>query len=162
MSGDASAARLRQVLLDDATWEAADELRRAEWRSAIADLLGEHRFDVPGDGALRLLVTHSPERTTLDLVDDGGQLVAQASLPATTLADTIREYLDTCREMMKLGVGDNSPRLEALDIAKRIIHDEGGELVQRLCRVLGPDHATARRLFTLTVTLRHDTTRLGA
>lgn len=161
MSDGGGALRLRQVLLDDATWEAADELRRAEWRSAIADLVDEHRFDIPGEGPLRLLVTHTSERTTLDLVDEGGQHVAQAGVPANLLADTVREYLDTCREMMKLGVGDNSPRLEALDIAKRIIHDEGGELVQRHCRLLRPDHATARRLFTLVVTLRHDTTRLG-
>ena len=64
-------------------------------------------------------------------------------------------------EMSKLSVGGNSPRLEALDIAKRITHDEAGEAIASAMRGL-PDHATARRLFTLLVTLYHDTTRLAA
>jgi uncharacterized protein (UPF0262 family) len=153
-------SRLREVLIDDSTWDAADIARRAEWLSAIADLVADHHFDLPGESGLRLLVTDAPEHITLDLVDDGGQLVARASLPASALADSLHEYVETCREMTRLGVGDNSPRLEALDIAKRLIHDEAAEIVQRLCRVLRPDHSTARRLFTLAVTLRHDTTRL--
>ena len=152
--------RLREILLDDATWEASGELRRTEWLGAIADLVAEHHFDLPGDGPLRLQITDKPEHLTLDLVDEAGRTVAQARLPTQAIAESIREYLDTCREMMNLGVGDNSPRLEALDIAKRLIHDESAELLQRLCRVLHPDHPTARRLFTLLVTLRHDTTRL--
>ena len=152
--------RLREILLDDATWEAAGELRRIEWQGAIADLIAEHHFDLPGDGPLRLLVTDKPEQVTLNLVDQAGRTAAQARLPSEAFAESMREYLDTCREMLKLGVGDNSPRLEALDIAKRLIHDESAELLQRLCRVLRPDHPTARRLFTLLVTLRYDTTRL--
>ena len=59
-----------------------------------------------------------------------------------------------------VSLGDNSPRLEALDIAKRIIHDEAAETLQARCRLLRPSHPTARRLFTLLVTLRHDTANL--
>ena len=72
------------------------------------------------------------------------------------------EYLETIVEMSKLVTSPNSPRLEALDIAKRITHDEAGETVVALLGPLAPDHATARRFFTLLVTLLHDTTRLGA
>jgi uncharacterized protein (UPF0262 family) len=64
--------------------------------------------------------------------------------------------------MAKLGVSANSPRLEALDIAKRITHDEAGETVLTLLGALKPDHGTARRFFTLLVTLLYDTTRLGS
>ena len=71
------------------------------------------------------------------------------------------EYMETIGEMAKLGVSQNSPRLEALDIAKRITHDEAGETVVSLLGALKPDHATARRFFTLLVTLLYDTTRLG-
>ena len=72
-------------------------------------------------------------------------------MPATSVSHRVcvRMYMST-----------NSPRLEALDIAKRITHDEAGEAVAGLLGELKPDHATARRFFTLLVTLLHDTTRL--
>ena len=69
--------------------------------------------------------------------------------------------METIVEMGKLVASPNSPRLEALDIAKRITHDEAGEAVLGLLGPLAPDHATARRFFTLLVTLLYDTTRLG-
>jgi len=77
------------------------------------------------------------------------------------LRPLMAEYMETIVEMSKLVTSPNSPRLEALDIAKRITHDEAGETVVSLLGPLAPDHATARRFFTLLVTLLHDTTRLG-
>jgi uncharacterized protein (UPF0262 family) len=70
--------------------------------------------------------------------------------------------MQVCVEMGKLGEGAASPKLEALDIAKRLVHDEAGETMRALLRTVRPDHATARRLFTLIVTLLYDTTRLAA
>ena len=71
-----------------------------------------------------------------------------------------KEYIAICKEMGKLGEGTLSPRLEALDIAKRIAHDEAGETLRGLTRPLGLNHGGCRRLFTLLITLHFDTTRL--
>lgn len=157
--------RLVEVLIDDATWEAAAAERRAEWRVVFAELVSEHRFDVeidaPHDDRVRMFVTSGADGLTLDLRGVDGRDVAHVELPLGELQAILKEYMETCREMGKLHLGENSPRLEALDIAKRIVHDEGGEAVQRMARALRPDHATSRRLFTLIVTLRFDTTRLA-
>lgn len=154
--------RLTELLIDDATWSAGSTARRHEWRLAIDEILQEGRFALPdGAGGARALVTVAPTRVLFDVRDGEGRLLGRRELPLETLRPIMAEYMETIVEMSKLGVSTNSPRLEALDIAKRLTHDEAGETVVALLGPLGPDHATARRFFTLLVTLLHDTTKLA-
>jgi uncharacterized protein (UPF0262 family) len=155
--------QLDEILIDDATWDGASRERRHEWRLALDELLEEHRFDEPLDGGapLRMLVTVDEGRTvSLDVRRTDGHALARIDLPVDAIGAQLQEYVDICREMGKAGQSEVSPRLEALDIAKRLTHDEAAETLQALCRPLRPDHATCRRLFTLLVTLHYDTTRL--
>ena len=109
----------------------------------------------------RALVTLAPTKVLVDVRDAGGRGVSQHALPLEQLRPLMGEYMETITEMSKLRLSTNSPRLEALDIAKRITHDEAGETVVTLLGSLKPDHGTARRFFTLLVTLLYDTTKLG-
>ena len=153
--------RLTELLIDDATWSAGSTARRHEWRLAINEILTEGRFALPeGLAEGRAIVTLAPTRVLFDVTDDG-RVVSHHELPLEALRPLMSEYLETIIEMGKLTTSANSPRLEALDIAKRITHDEAGETVVALLGPLKPDHATARRFFTLLVTLLHDTTRLA-
>ncbi len=153
--------RLTELLIDDATWSAGSTTRRHEWRLAINEILHEGRFQLPdGMEDARGIVTVAPTRVLFDVRGDDGRLLSHHELPLDQLRPLIAEYLETIVEMSKLVASANSPRLEALDIAKRITHDEAGETVVALLDGLKPDHATARRFFTLLVTLLHDTTRL--
>jgi uncharacterized protein (UPF0262 family) len=156
------ASRLTELLIDDATWNRGTTARRHEWRLAINEILHEGRFELPPaavEGA-KALVTVGPTKIRLEVRAPGGVSAVQRELPLSVLRPLIDEYLETIVEMSKLVTSANSPRLEALDIAKRITHDEAGEAVAGLLGELKPDHATARRFFTLLVTLLHDTTRL--
>jgi len=155
--------RLSELLIDDATWSAGSTVRRHEWRLAIDEILQEGRFGLPdGVEGARATVTLAPTRVLFDVRAADGHLVAQKELPLSVLRPLMAEYMETIVEMSKLVASANSPRLEALDIAKRITHDEAGETVVSLLGELRPDHGTARRFFTLLVTLLHDTTRLAA
>src|SRR5205823_14132365 len=116
----------------------------------------EGRFEAAGAGPHEAVLTIAGDRARLEW--SGTTL----ELPIRDLKPLMDEYMQICAEMSKLGVGANSPRLEALDIAKRITHDEAGETLRATMRALRPDHGTARRLFTLLVTLYHDTTKLAA
>ncbi len=149
---------LAEIRIDDATWEAATPVRRDEWRTALKELLEEQHVEAAEP--LRLLVTVSGGNVVLDCQMLDGQPYTRIELPFQTLSPHFKEYFDICKDMGKLGEGVKSPRLEALDIAKRIAHDEAAELLLHLCSPLQPDHATCRRLFTLLVTLHFDTTRL--
>jgi uncharacterized protein (UPF0262 family) len=156
------ARAISEILVDDATWRTGTPPRRQEWRLALDEVVLDGRFDLD-DPALqaRLLVTVGPTALWIDVHSERGMHLSRHDLPLHRLRPQMNEYLEICIEMGKL-LGDNSPRLEALDIAKRITHDEAGELVQGMLRDgLRPDHATARRLFTLFVTLLYDTTRLA-
>jgi uncharacterized protein (UPF0262 family) len=154
---------LIEIVVDDNTWAGGSEARRREWRLCIDEVLVDGAFSPSpsGAGPLRLLLTVALEALVFDLRDAKGLPLARHALGREILRPSMREYLDICLEMGKQRLGDNSPRLEALDIAKRITHDEAGELVRSLLPSLGPDHATARRIFTLLVTLVFDTTRLS-
>lgn len=155
--------RLTELLIDDATWSAGSTARRHEWRLAINEILTEGRFQLPEAlPSARAILTLAPTRVVIDLRGDDGRLLSQHELPLESLRPLMSEYMETIVEMSKLVTSHNSPRLEALDIAKRITHDEAGETVVALLKPLAIDHPTARRLFTLLVTLIHDTTRLGA
>ncbi|MDB4971512.1 MAG: hypothetical protein JWN44_7201 [Myxococcales bacterium] len=154
--------RLTELLIDDATWSAGSTARRHEWRLAINEILQEGRFTLPDGADARALLTLAPTRVLVDVHDAGGRALSQHALPLEQIRPLMTEYMETITEMSKLRLSTNSPRLEALDIAKRITHDEAGETVVTLLGPLKPDHGTARRFFTLLVTLLYDTTKLGA
>lgn len=152
------AGRLKELLIDDATWSAGSAVRRHEWRLAIDELLSEGRFAVPPDA--RATVTLAPTQVLFEVRDGDGHVAERRALPLASLRPLMAEYMETIAEMARLRLSANSPRLEALDIAKRLTHDEAGETVVTLLGPLGADHATARRFFTLLVTLIYDTTKL--
>ncbi len=158
-------ATLTELRIDEATWSAGSGARKSEWRVAIAEVVLEGRFEV-GDAAQAgrhlAQLTVGAARAVLDVRTADGQPLASHALPIRDLKPLMDEYMQTCAEMGKLALGANSPRLEALDIAKRITHDEAGELIRGAMPALRPEHGTARRLFTLLVTLYHDTTKLAA
>jgi uncharacterized protein (UPF0262 family) len=92
---------------------------------------------------------------------DDEAVLATHRIPVQALRPLMAEYMDIIQKMARLPHGQNSPQLEALDIAKRITHDEAGELVREMLPSLRPTHGTARRIFTLLVTIFHDTTRIA-
>jgi uncharacterized protein (UPF0262 family) len=147
---------LIELRLDEATWSAGSVARKSEWRVAIAEVVQEGRFEAEAEAAHQALLTIAGDHANLQWSG------AKVDLPIRDLKPLMQEYMQICGEMSKLGVGANSPRLEALDIAKRITHDEAAETIRAAMRGLRPDHPTARRLFTLLVTIFHDTTKLAA
>lgn len=150
---------LREVVIDDRTWSEAEEPRRREWSSSIRELLEPEGLVIRED-AHRLLVTVTEQATWLELRDEDGELLEQVSIPRDALSDHITEYVDIVRQIAKEDTPGHPGRLEALDMAKKVTHDRAGRTLKRLCKDLGIDLATARRLFTLLLSLRVDTTKL--
>ena len=130
-----------------------------EWRVALGEIVEAHHFK--GVSQPFAMVVHFLDGDVLLEARDiaGGPLVT-VEVPRVTIAAHLDEYLGICRDLSKLG-NANAARYEALDIAKRISHDEAADTLVTVCRSLGPDQSTARRLFTLLVTLHVDTTRLA-
>ena len=62
--------------------------------------------------------------------------------------------------MTMLDEGSHSARLEALDMGKKVTHDRAARSIFERCGAIVPDHAAARRLFSLLTSLKFDTTKL--
>ena len=148
-----------EITIDPSLWETGTEARRHEWRGAMEGLLRGQ--DVVFRTDLRSLLVLRTEQGFIFRSESGGdEPISDITLPYDKLNDHIHEYVDVVRQLAKAAPAGSLARLEALDMAKKVCHDRAARVVERACRILGVDHATARRIFTLLVTLKVDTTRL--
>jgi uncharacterized protein (UPF0262 family) len=155
---------LTEIRIDDHTWDDASAARRVEWRGCIAELLDPAR-NVFHPDARRLEVTVTEQASLLDLhgeVPHGAPptVLVSVRVPRDVLKALIHEYVDIVRQIAREEGPGGLARLEALDMAKKVVHDKAARVVRRHCRELRIDHDTSRRLFTLLLSLRVDTTRL--
>jgi uncharacterized protein (UPF0262 family) len=75
-------------------------------------------------------------------------------LSVTPYRRLIKDYFILCESLQDARLGAGPARMEALDMGRRSLHDEGAELLmRRLAGKIEIDHATARKLFTLICTL---------
>jgi uncharacterized protein (UPF0262 family) len=156
-------APLTDVLVDDVTWRCATRVRRAEWTLAISELVEEAVLQIAADvPSLRAQVLVESSGITVSFVDPRGVEVGRLAVTRLTIAPVFREYMKILRSLGQGDLAEVSPHYEALDIARRLVHDDAAELLQRHCEGVHPDRPTARRMFTLLVLLTHDTTKLHA
>lgn len=151
---------LRDIEIDIETFRGADETRQIEWEANIGELLEPgHAVLVPEADVLA--IQHTEQHFELTLKDAHGDTVARVTVPHHTLRDGVREYVDIMRQLGGLDQeGGGVERLEALDMAKKATHDKLARVLKRELRPMGVDHDTARRIFTLLLSIRVDTTRL--
>ena len=148
MAGD---PRIIDIALDERTiiWRNPDV--EQERRIAIFDLLEGNRFDVAGqDGPFRILLRVEDNRLAIDLKDADDLPLETIRLGLARFRRPIRDYFAICESYFK-AVRSDSPRgLEAIDMARRALHNEAAELLQECLEArIELDFDTARRLFTL-------------
>ena len=144
--------RIVKLTLDERT-----VLRRSpdvehERKVAIFDLLEGNHFD-PADcppGPYHLTLGIVENRLQLELCDTGDAPLTSIALPLLPFRRVVKEYFEIC-ETYYAAIKTASPsRIEAIDMGRRGIHNEGSELLrERLAGKVEVDFNTARRLFTL-------------
>ena len=150
-SGDPK-CRLVKVTLDDSSIGRSGPDIEHERRIAIYDLLEDNTFTVEGhDGgpyALHLAIVEN--RLVFDIrLDDGAPVVAH-HLSLTPLRRIVKDYYMVCDSYYAAIRTATPDRIEAIDMARRSLHNEGSELLaERLKDKVEIDTETARRLFTL-------------
>jgi uncharacterized protein (UPF0262 family) len=148
-------SRLIAVELDDvAAGEAA--FLAAERATAIRDLLEENVFRPSGrSGSFRLRLAIREGKLVLDITDAGGGPIARHVLSLTPLDRVVKDYFLICESHTAAIRTADPRRIEAIDMGRRGIHNEGAEaLGERLKGKVEADFATLRRLFTLVCSLR--------
>jgi uncharacterized protein (UPF0262 family) len=126
-----------------------------ERRVAIFDLLEGNRFDPAGlEGPFRVRLRVEDNRLAIDLRDESGGHLDTIRMGLARLRRPIRDYFAICESYFKT-VRSQQPRgIEAIDMARRGLHNEAAELLQECLKdKVEMDFDTARRLFTLVCVL---------
>ncbi len=143
------------MVIGERTWARGSDAQHVEWDANIREVLAKAESQA-GDVAT-LHVSMTEQQFLLDFHgDDGSELIA-ILIPHELLSEHITEYVDIVRQIAN---ADGVNQMEALDMAKKVTHDRAGRLLKRELRDVGFDLETSRRLFTLLLSLRVDTTRL--
>jgi uncharacterized protein (UPF0262 family) len=119
---------------------------------AIADMLDDNCFEPTcmTTGPYDLLLGVEENRLILDIQGRGEDAFKRVILSTQPLRRIIRDYFMICEsyyEALKIARPD---KLEAIDMARRGVHNEGSEVLQTVLKDrIVVDFPTARRLLTL-------------
>ena len=142
--------RLQSVTIDETALGAASRDQEQERQIAIFDLVEENVFEPEEaqDGPFDLSLTMVENKLALDIRGPGYERRHLLSL--SPFRRVLKDYRMIC-ESYNQAIRNATPnQIEALDMGRRGIHNEGSDLLrERLKGKVGIDHDTARRLFTL-------------
>ncbi|HKQ44012.1 MAG TPA: UPF0262 family protein [Rhizomicrobium sp.] len=149
--------RLSAITLDEASVVYRSRAVEQEREVAIYDLLEANQFQVAGSsgGPYHLNLGMEENRLVFDIRLEDGAEHARVQLSLTPLRKTVKDYFLICDSYYKAIRTAPPSQIEALDMARRTLHDEGATALRaRLAGKVEIDFDTARRLFTLICVLQ--------
>ena len=154
MTGEVSSAthRIAEITLDERTVLARNAAIEHERAAAIADLLKENHFaPLSGRaGPFRLHLAVEENRLAMEIRAPADGSSETIVLPLAPFRRIVKDYFLVCESYFNAIRSKSFAQVEAIDVGRRSLHDEGGALLtERLADKVAIDHATARRLFTL-------------
>ena len=127
-----------------------------ERKVAIFDLLEENSFKLRGgpSGPYRLKIQIKENRLIFNLSSKDDAFLSDISLAIAIFRKIVKDYFLICDSYFQAIKTKAPSQIEAIDMARRGLHDEGAELLQnRMAEHVEMDLQTARRLFTLVCVL---------
>jgi uncharacterized protein (UPF0262 family) len=132
---------------------------------AVAELIGRGQFQ-PLDnntGPYDVRLSVEDARLAIRMKDSGGIDLTTHVLSLSPYRRIIADYFMMIESYEAAKHGAMCGKLEAIDMGRRGVHNEGAELLQsRLADKIELDHETARKFFTLICVLHHGHARLVA
>jgi uncharacterized protein (UPF0262 family) len=144
--------RIVKIDLDERTVVRRNPDVEHERAVAIFDLLEENHFEPVGDftGPYHLLLGIEENRLVFDIRNEGSEPLTKIILPLTPFRTVVKDYFTVCESYYTAIKRASLTQIEALDMGRRALHNEGSELLrERLEGKIKLDQNTARRLFTL-------------
>ncbi|TVR81141.1 MAG: UPF0262 family protein [Rhodospirillales bacterium] len=128
-----------------------------ERRAALFDLVEDNRFRLRGfaQGPYTVYLGADGGSLRFDVRDREDVPLTRFTLPVQSLRALIKDYFMVCDSYFKSIKTASPSRIEAIDMGRRGLHNEGAELLrERLADRVEMDLDTARRLFTLICVLQ--------
>ena len=156
--------RLCQIEIDENGLARPTPEIEQERRVAIYDLIEENSFALPPrterelpHGPYRLHLAIREGRLVFDIATEDGAKAAEFHLSLGPFRQVVKDYFQICESYFDAVKRLPPSQIEAIDMARRGIHNEGARLLQeRLEGKAVLDIDTARRLFTLLCALIAD------
>jgi len=144
--------RIANIVLDERTVVRRGPEVEHERAIAIFDLLEQNYFAPRGEhgGPYNLRLAIEEGRLLFDIRDTSDGPIGKVGLSLTSFRRVVKEYFEICDSYFKAIKTASPSRIEAIDMGRRGVHNEGSRLLQeRLAGKIDLDFDTARRLFTL-------------
>lgn len=149
--------RLCHIEIDETGLGRATPEIEQERKVAIFDLLEENSFALPNregrdvaQGPYRLGLAIREGRLVFAISQEDHVALAEFHLSLGPFRQVVKDYFQICESYFEAVRNLPPSQIEAIDMARRGIHNEGARVLQE--RLEGKaiiDSATARRLFTL-------------
>ncbi len=156
MTGDADktaeTSRLVEITLDEKSVGRKSSDVEHERKVAIFDLLEDNVFALEDreEGPYSLLLSIAENRLVFTVGDASHKPITSFMLSLSPFRKLVKDYFFVCESYYEAIKTAPPSRIEALDMGRRGLHNEGSQLLmQRLEGKITTDFDTARRLFTL-------------
>ena len=149
--------RIVAVTLDEESIGRSGPDIQHERAIAIYDLIEQNLFAPEGapEGPYTLHLAITGNRLMFDIRHENGTPVVAHLLSLTPFRRIVKDYFMICDSYYQAIRTATTDKIEAIDMGRRGIHDEGSRTLQeRLNGKVRVDFETARRLFTL-ITVLH-------
>ncbi len=149
---EGSTSRIASIELDEGTVLKRTRQIEQEREIAIYDLLEDNYFapaDTP-EGPYALHLGVSENRLVFDIRSEADAPLRKVMMSLTPFRRLVKDYFLVCESYFKAIRTAPPSQIEALDMGRRGLHDEGSALLRdQLKGKIDLDSDTARRLFTL-------------
>lgn len=148
--------RIAKITLDERTVLRRNADIEHERAVAIFDLLEDNSFApvAAGAGPFHLHLGIEENRLVLDIRSTTDEPMERVLLPLSPFRSIVKDYFLVCETYYQAIRTASPSRIEAIDMGRRALHNEGSELLrERLAERVAVDLNTARRLFTLVCVL---------
>ena len=147
-----STRRLVKITLDEGSIGRSSQDIEHERAVAIYDLIEDNSF-APADhdgGPYALHLSITENRLVFDIRQQDDTPLMAHLLSLTPFRKIVKDYFMICDSYYKAIRTASPTQIEAIDMGRRGLHNEGSELLkERLKEKIDVDFDTARRLFTL-------------
>jgi uncharacterized protein (UPF0262 family) len=153
--------RIANIVLDERTVVRRSADVEHERAVAIFDLLEENQFTpkappAPGgvEGPFNLHLSIQDNRLVFDIRDAADAELCRVPLSLMPFRRIVKDYFTICESYFAAIKSAPPSQIEAIDMGRRGLHNEGSELLRDLiAQQIDIDFDTARRLFTLVCVL---------
>ncbi|MGI9395078.1 MAG: UPF0262 family protein [Boseongicola sp.] len=150
-------SKIVHIEIDDSALPPPTPEIEQERRVAVFDLLEDNSFAIPDrdgryvvSGPYRLLLAIRDRRLVFDVQTEREEPAAEFHLSLGPFRQVVKDYFQICESYFDAVKKLPPSQIEAIDMARRGIHNEGARVLQeRLDGKADLDIDTARRLFTL-------------